>query len=87
MVCVNGALSSNASTPSSTITMAERQSESISQSRKRLLHLKRRKLDLIPNPPPLSPIPIALSVGVKKEFKVPRRVRTKGIDDTENEKE
>lgn len=66
--------------------MTSRQNESILQSRKRLLQSKRRKLELLGDPPPLSPIPNALPMSLRKAFQVPRRIKTR-VDDTENEEE
>ena len=66
--------------------MTPRQIENTLQSRKRLLVSKRRKLELLGDPPPLSPIPNALPVSVRKAFQVPRRIKTQ-VDDTENEEE
>ena len=66
--------------------MNSTQNESLLQSRKRLLQSKRRKLELLGDPPPLSPIPNALPTSVRKAFQVPRRVKTR-VDDTENEEE
>lgn len=80
MVRANGAF-----TPSSSTT-TPRQSESLLQSRKRILHSKRRKLDLLGDPSPISPIPNALPASVRKAFQVPRRIRTQA-DDMENEEE
>ncbi len=85
MVRANCAVVSSAFTPlSSTIT--PRQSESLLASRKRILHSKRRKLDLLADPSPISPIPNALPASVRKAFQVPRRIKTQA-GDTENEEE
>ena len=61
-------------------------SGNLRQSRKRLLQLKRRKLDLIATPPPLSPLPNALSDSVRKEFKAPRRILTESKENNMNER-
>ena len=81
----NGTVASTAFTPlSSTIT--PRQNESLLQSRRRLLLSKRRKLDLLADPSPISPIPNASPASVRKAFQVPRRIRTQ-VDNSENEEE
>ena len=47
---------------------------------------KRRKLDLLADPSPISPIPNASPASVRKAFQVPRRIRTQ-VDNSENEEE
>ncbi|XP_028408531.1 breast cancer type 2 susceptibility protein homolog [Dendronephthya gigantea] len=82
----NSAIVSDVASPLASTVITPKQNESILQTRKRLLQEKRRKLDLLGNPPPISPIPNAVPASVKKQFQTPKRIRTQ-VDDTENEEE